>query len=307
MGDWRYGQNPEGASVASRVVTAPARSTGSSPQGEDDRPTHTADEARAAFSQRPLSRRLPTLDDGDPRPIAQVVPRDPAAPPREEKRSTRAEPLTGPAPQFRLPESNRTIPGETAGAAAAKALNHRRRSSVSGSRWILEWLLVVFGAIAVALLIKAFFFQAFRIPSESMVPTLNKGDRVLVNKVSYDLHDVNRGDVVVFSRPPNFRPDDPEAPKDLIKRVIGLPGDTVEARSGKVYVNGRAIDESGYLPAGVTTSMTRPIKVPKGRVLVMGDNRNFSEDGRVFGPISQDLIVGRAFARIWPPGRTAGL
>lgn len=171
---------------------------------------------------------------------------------------------------------------------------------------MVEWALVIIGAILVAFIVKTFFVQAFRIPSESMVPTLEKGDRVLVNKLSYQLHDVNRGDVVVFERPPNLTaaPGDPE---DLIKRVIGLPGDTVQTKDGKVYVNGRELDEP-YLPKGtITDNIDQPIDIPKGHIWVMGDNRGNSQDSRVFGPVAEDTIVGRAFLLMWPPGRIGSL
>ena len=172
----------------------------------------------------------------------------------------------------------------------------RRRSPLRNA---IEWFAVIGGALVVALVIKTFLFQAFYIPSESMEPTLTRGDRVLVNKLSYDLHDVNRGDVIVFERPPNEPPSEIE---DLIKRVVGLPGDTVEGRDGVVYVNGSPLDEP-YLPAEVLTEPFAPIEVPAGSVFVMGDNRGNSRDSRVFGPIDEDLIVGRAFVTVWPLGR----
>ena len=194
-------------------------------------------------------------------------------------------------------------------APAASGKSARRRS---GTRNALEWAAVIIGAILVAVVVKTVFVQAFRIPSESMDPTLIKGDRVLVNKLSYKLHDVNRGDVVVFDRPKNL-PGGPDDPDDLIKRVIGLPGDTVTARNGQVYVNNRKLDEP-YLPAGTSTltlrdeySLERGIKVPADEVLVMGDNRGNSQDGRVFGPIPEDSIVGRAFVVMWPPSRFGSL
>lgn len=162
------------------------------------------------------------------------------------------------------------------------------------------------GAILVALIVKTVFVQAFRIPSESMDPTLIKGDRVLVNKLSYRLHDVNRGDVVVFDRPENL-PGGPDDPQDLIKRVIGLPGDTLYARDGVVYVNDRPLDEP-YLPEGTSTvNMDQPVTVPEGQVWVMGDNRGNSQDSRVFGPIPEDSIVGRAFMLMWPLNRIGSL
>src|SRR5262249_60509605 len=113
-----------------------------------------------------------------------------------------------------------------------------RKAKRSTTRSVVEWVAVIGGALVVALLIRAFFLAAFYIPSESMVPTLEKGDRVLVNKLSYKLHDVHRGDLVVFERPPN-EPDN--GIKDLIKRVVALPGETIEWRDCKVLINGNPL------------------------------------------------------------------
>ena len=166
----------------------------------------------------------------------------------------------------------------------------------SNAKSILEWVGVIVGALLVALLIKTFLLQSFYIPSRSMEPTLRIGDRVLVNKLSYKVHDINRGDIVVFERP---KDEPPDAIKDLIKRVIGLPGETVSTQNGQVYIDGRPLDEP-YLPAGTVTDNLPPTKVPDDEVFVMGDNRGDSRDSRYFGPIDEGLIVGRAFVRIWP-------
>ncbi len=215
------------------------------------------------------------------------------------------------------PPSAGADPEPPAGARAAAPTSGRgrrrdRRKTRSSTRNALEWVAVIVGAIVVAVVVKTVFVQAFRIPSESMDPTLLKGDRVLVNKLSYKLHDVHRGDVIVFNRPADL-PAAPGDPDDLIKRVIGLPGDTVTARNGHVYVNDRKLDEP-YLPPGTSTltlrdeySLERGIKVPKDEVLVMGDNRGNSQDGRVFGPIPEDSIVGRAFVIMWPFSRFGSL
>ena len=163
-------------------------------------------------------------------------------------------------------------------------------------RNLVEWVGIVVGALVVALVVKTFLIQAFFIPSLSMYPTLDKGDRVLVNKLSYKMHDVHRGDIVVFTRPPNQPASEI---KDLIKRVVGLPGESIEARSGHVYIDGKELDEP-YLVDGVTTENLPRQTVPDGDVFVMGDNRGDSADSRVFGPIDEDTIVGRAFLRVWP-------
>jgi signal peptidase I len=172
----------------------------------------------------------------------------------------------------------------------------RRRRKKHGTRNAVEWIAIVAGALIVALLVKTFLIQAFFIPSLSMYSTLDKGDRVLVNKLSYDLHDVHRGDIVVFERPANV-PD--TGIKDLIKRVVALPGETIEGKDGAVYIDGHKLKEP-YLDPGVRTLNLERRTIRKNEVFVMGDNRANSEDSRIFGPIDQDLLVGRAFVRVWP-------
>jgi signal peptidase I len=181
----------------------------------------------------------------------------------------------------------------------------------SRTRGIVEWVLVIAGAVIVALVIKTFLIQAFYIPSRSMEPTLEIDDRVLVNKLSYQLHDVNRGDIVVFERPESERGSDI---KDLIKRVIALPGEQVVIRDDAVFIDGQRLVEP-YLAPGTTIANgpaepwrcteDQPCAVPEGSVWVMGDNRTDSRDSRYFGPIPEDDIVGRAFVRIWPLDRAA--
>jgi signal peptidase I len=178
------------------------------------------------------------------------------------------------------------------------------------TRALFEWVGVIVGALAVAFVIRTFLFGAYVIPSGSMEPTLkyNPDDRVLVNKLSYKLHDINRGDVVVFTRPPGET--DPTI-NDLIKRVIGLPGEKVELVNGVVLINGNPLTEP-YVNK-LCTEGTRPLDthsswvLPKHMIFVMGDNRCGSSDSRVFGPISEHLVVGRAFMRIWPPNRLGWL
>lgn len=179
-------------------------------------------------------------------------------------------------------------------------------------RTAVEWLLVIGGALLVALLVRTFFIQAFWIPSDSMEPTLHKGDRVLVNKLSYKLHDVHRGDIIVFKRPESAKSDHPDDDiEDLIKRVVAVSGDKIETVEGKVYINDEPLAEP-YLPNGTKTTMPdgsdMPEKViPDGELFVMGDNRGNSQDSRWFGTIDEDLIVGRAFVRIYPLGDIGGL
>ena len=169
------------------------------------------------------------------------------------------------------------------------------------SRNAISWGVTIVVALLLTMVVKTWIFQAYSIPSESMVPTLLIGDRVLVSKLN---RDPGRGDVVVFNRPPNDPARGPNDPPVLIKRVIGLPGETITAQDGSVYVNGQKLVED-YLPktAGAQTVIQSAIKVPNGQLLVLGDNRSVSFDGRSFGTISKDLIVGRAVLRIWPLSR----
>ncbi|GDX30867.1 signal peptidase I [Actinomycetes bacterium] len=174
----------------------------------------------------------------------------------------------------------------------------------------MEWVVLIGVALGVAFLVKSFLFQAFYIPSESMVPTLQVGDRILVNKLSYRLHDPNRGDIIVFRAPSSAQTPDIQ---DLVKRTIGLPGETVTASpEGAVLIDGQEIKEP-YLPKGVVTRFNgvppgcgQPASggdgclVPNGRAFMMGDNREASKDSRVFGPVKQSSFIGRAFLRIWP-------
>jgi signal peptidase I len=189
------------------------------------------------------------------------------------------------------------VPGDTHG---DDHLPGRRRRAV----WLvgLEWAILIGGALIAALLIKAFLFQAFYIPSESMSPTLEVHDRVLVSKLSYRMHPVHRGDIIVFKAPPNVDP----SVKDLVKRVIGLPGETIAARTdGHVYINGKRLNEP-WLPEGVRTEPGfTPIKIPPDSYYVLGDNRPNSRDSRYFPThfVQKKDIIGRVFLRIWPLSR----
>jgi signal peptidase I len=165
----------------------------------------------------------------------------------------------------------------------------------------IEWVVIVAVAIVSALVVKTFLIEAFFIPSPSMDPTLKTGDRVLVNKLSYRVHPIHRGDIVVFERPsgisgePNIR--------DFIKRVVGLPGETIDSHGDTVFINDKPLKEP-YLPAG--TRLGSPIErqtIPAKHYFVMGDNRSNSSDSRVFHPIEGAKVVGRAFVLVWKPSR----
>jgi signal peptidase I len=177
----------------------------------------------------------------------------------------------------------------------------RRSKSI---RLAIEWGGILVVAVVAAILIRSFVVQPFYIPSGSMEPTLQIHDRVLVNKLAYDFHSVHRGDIVVFSRPPN---DAESGINDLIKRVIGLSGETISTRLGHVYINGRVLNEpwlpKDQLPVPAGGCPLTTTKIPPGDYYVMGDNRGDSADSRCFGPISGHLIIGRAFIRVWPLSR----
>lgn len=187
----------------------------------------------------------------------------------------------------------------------AQAGRRRRRGE-------LPVLIVV--AVALALVIRALLVQAYFIPSGSMRPTLEVGDRVLVEKVTYRLRRPERGEVVVFERPgqaprgglvPRLRElleglglVAPSEDIDLIKRIVGLPGETLELRDGAVHIDGRRLDEP-Y--ARADRSDFGPAEIPAGHYFMLGDNRASSDDSRhTLGPVPRDRLVGRAFVRVWP-------
>jgi signal peptidase I len=191
---------------------------------------------------------------------------------------------------------------------------------------VRETVVLVALAVLLAVVFKTFLVAAFYIPSGSMESTLNISDRVLVEKVSYRFGDIERGDVIVFVHDePGSEPASPSNPvtgffsslgqaigvvppsdRDFIKRVIGLPGDTITCRGGKLVRNGRPVTEN-YLDQGITTDGCQTVKVGPGELFVMGDNRTNSQDSRVFGPIQRSDVVGRAFVRIWPLNHTGWL
>lgn len=166
---------------------------------------------------------------------------------------------------------------------------------------ILDALQPVVMAFAVFMMIYLFLFQPHKVDGNSMFPNFHNMDYILTDKLSYRNHDPQRGDVVVFHAPP-------PANSDYIKRIIGLPGESIMVKEGFVYVNGVRLPEL-YLPVDYGTvekSFLRegvPYPIPAGYYMAFGDNRNFSSDSREFGPISKKSIVGKAWVRYWPPSR----
>ena len=178
-----------------------------------------------------------------------------------------------------------------------------RRAMSQRTRALLSWSWVLMAAVVLALLMRTFLVAAFFIPSESMEPELQIGDRLLVSKLSYRIGDPSPGDVVVFRTPDQMR--DPQT-AELVKRVVAVGGQSVGAVDGRLIIDGTPIHED-YLATDVYTSDFGPVPVPAGYVFVMGDNRFSSQDSRYFGPIPESEIIGRAFTRFWPPARLGGL
>lgn len=177
---------------------------------------------------------------------------------------------------------------------SAVEISGRRGRALGGwVGWLAAALLLSFG-------IRSTIVQAYLIPSASMETTLQIDDHLLVGKRLLDLNGINEGDIIVFERPPTF-----DAISDeLIKRVVGVGGDVVQARGGVVHVNGRPLVEP-YVSS--STDDFGPVQVPTGYLFVMGDNRTQSADSRVFGPIPESSVVGSAFARTWPLSRIGAI
>lgn len=161
-------------------------------------------------------------------------------------------------------------------------------------------------AAAIFLVIYIFFFRPFQVSGQSMFPNFHDKEYVLTNLITLRFGSIVRGDVIVFKAPP-----DPE--KDFIKRVIGLPGDTVMVRDGDVYVNGQLYDESSYLNSSVKTfggTFLRDndtITVPEGNYFVMGDNRPYSSDSREWGFVPMANVIGKSFFVYWPLNEMRGV
>jgi signal peptidase I len=199
-----------------------------------------------------------------------------------------------------------------------------RKKSTGGS--LVELVVIVAVALGLALGIQAFLVKPYRIPSESMVPTLEIGQRVLVNRLGNNFGEPEIGDIVVFNPPlgadtneqcgnpekpdsaPCDRPVDQRSDVNFIKRVVAGPGDLLEIRNGLVVRNGRRADEpfvnntcNGDIGRGCT--LDTAIRIPPDHWFMMGDNRGESADSRFWGPVPRDWIIGQAFATYWPPKR----
>ena len=205
--------------------------------------------------------------------------------------------------------------------------DERDKGGSAWNRFLGSTPFLIFVALAVAILVKTFVIQAFYIPSESMVPTLEVGDRVFVSKFMFDGGDIARGDVIVFENPNAAELPDrsgvssvlhwlgegiglaqPEN-EDFIKRVIALPGETIEIRHDVVYINGKPLDEPYLTQAARDSTGDYPLRtVPNDALFVMGDNRGNSADSRYgLGFVPLEKVIGKAFVVIWPPSQMGGL
>jgi signal peptidase I len=180
-------------------------------------------------------------------------------------------------------------------------------------------------ALALALGIQAFLVKPYRIPTESMVPTLEVGQRVLVSRVNYHFGDPGVGDVVVFNPPAGAdrgdvcgaehpetqacpRPTEGKSTQNFIKRIVAGPGDRLAVRGGRAVVNGEVQRRFGNRCEGQQAcDLSQPITVPPGHYFMMGDNRGSSDDSRFWGPVPRSWIIGEAFGTYWPPDRIGGV
>jgi len=170
-------------------------------------------------------------------------------------------------------------------------------------RWFIkEWVEPVIIAVILALIIRTFIVQAFKIPTGSMRPTLIEGDRILVNKFIYKFKEPKRGDVIVFVSPEDKK-------KDFIKRLVGLPGEKVEIANGTILVNDRALSEGlvmrerYYYNRGDFGVKGEAVEVPEDALYALGDNSISSRDSRYWGFLPKKYLIGKAFLIYWPPTR----
>ena len=289
-------------------------------------------EARPVDDERP-SAGVPS--EGPPEP-SDPSGRNGAPPIETDHDEATAAPLTEGGGAQRDPAAVSADAAATGGSAATSdgprhAPHRGKHEHGARRRFVGSTPFLILVALVVALIVKTFFVQAFYIPSESMEPTLAVGDRVFVNKVVYDLGDITRGDVIVFGNPHPGQGTDrgpigaflnwlgegigfaqPED-EDFIKRVVGLPGETVSIQDKKVFIDGTELREpyalwddervypsSEFLPEPQRSrDQMKPLRLPAGQYFVMGDNRDHSNDSRYWGTVPRTMIKGRAFMVYW--------
>jgi signal peptidase I len=214
----------------------------------------------------------------------------------EQERSASGSTSPPPADTRRSPSSRTNERRSTERRSGNREAPKKKRSA-----WgmVIEIVVIVAAAFAIALLVQWLLIKPFTIHQISMEPTLMEGDHILINRLTYHFRDPEAGDVVVFDSPIN-------EDEDLVKRVVAVGGDTVAIHDGSLYVNGAAQDEPYLLEQNFRGEEAETV-IPPGSVFVMGDNRNNSGDSRIFGPVSIDSIIGKAFVIYWPISHWAGL
>lgn len=177
---------------------------------------------------------------------------------------------------------------------AKGSLTNARKSGVRHKLSVVwDWLKGPLLAVVIALLIHQFLVTQYLVDGHSMDPTLASGERLIVDRLSYDFGPPKRGDIIVFRAPV-------VGDEDWVKRVIGLPGDTIAISDGKLLLNGKVIPEPFIAQPMDPTHNFGPLRIPPGELFVMGDNRNVSEDSRMIGPIAISSVIGRVALIIWP-------
>jgi len=170
----------------------------------------------------------------------------------------------------------------------------------SRRRGFIEWVIVLVVAVALSFLVRTFVFQEYYVPSKSMKPTLYVGDRILVNKLAVDFGTINIGDIVVFKAPPDVLKDCGDSVPDLVKRVIGTPGDKLHSVGNTIYVNGKPLDQKWSVFKNIGSKAITPITLKSNQYFMLGDNHADSCDSRYWGPVPRSDIIGKVFLKVWP-------
>jgi signal peptidase I len=183
--------------------------------------------------------------------------------------------------------------GDRSAAGPGEGMQSVGRPKPSRAWVIREFAETILFTLLIYVVVRTFVFENYRVLGRSMEPTLENDQFLVVDKLGYRLYDPRRGDIVVFNDPSN-------GDRKLIKRVVGLPGESIEIKTGEVLVNGSPLDEA-YIPVPWHSSRP-PSTIPEGQYFVLGDNRNNSSDSRSWGMLPRTLIVGKAWLSYWPPG-----
>jgi len=169
--------------------------------------------------------------------------------------------------------------------------------------FIWEIIKIVVIALVIVIPVRYFLFQPFLVNGQSMEPNFENGDYLIIDEISYHFHDPQRGEVIVFKPPASPALSNIKSGTRFIKRIIGLPGETIEIKDGKIFVvkeNTEVLDESQYLPKGLETQGDIKVVIPNDKFFVLGDNRQVSLDSRIWGLLPRQNIIGRVYLRLWP-------